>query len=256
MPRVIPSLLLRGQGLVKGVQFDNYKYVGDPINAVRIFSEKEVDELIFLDITATKENRAADSALIQTIADESFVPFCVGGGIRKLSQIRDFLNAGAEKVAINTAAIETPDLVREAAAAFGSQSIIISIDVRRSWRGTYTVYTRCGTCNTGLNPVDLARQVEQLGAGEILLTSINRDGTMSGYDIPLIKSVASAVTIPMIACGGARSLQDIHDVVVKGSASAAAAGSLFVFHGPKRAVLINFPERTSLDALWAGHTAR
>lgn len=256
MPRVIPSLLLRGQGLVKGIQFDNYKYVGDPINAVRIFSEKEVDELIFLDITATKENRVADPALIQTIADESFVPFCVGGGIRKLSQIRDFLNAGAEKVAINTAAIETPDLVREAAAAFGSQSIIISIDVRRSWRGTYTVYTRCGTCNAGLNPVDLARQVEQLGAGEILLTSINRDGTMSGYDIPLIKSVASAVTIPVIACGGASSLQDLHDVVVKGSASAAAAGSLFVFHGPKRAVLINFPDRTSLDALWAGHTAR
>lgn len=255
MPRVIPCLLLRGQGLVKGVQFDNYKYVGDPINAVRIFSEKEVDELIFLDIAATKEDRVSDPALIQMIADESFVPFCVGGGIRKLSQIRDLLNAGAEKVAINTAAVETPDFVREAAATFGSQSIIISIDVKRSWLGAYTVYTRSGNCNTGLNPVALARQAEQLGAGEILLTSINRDGTRLGYDIPLIRSVATAVSIPVIACGGARSLPDIHDAVVKGSASAAAAGSLFVFHGPKRAVLINFPGRSDLDALWTGHPA-
>jgi cyclase len=247
-PRVIPCLLLRGEGLEKGVRFKNYKYVGDPINAVRIFSEKEVDELLFLDIFATRENRIPLPDFIQRIADESFMPFGVGGGIRTVQDIRRLLSAGAEKVSINTAAVENPPLIKEASEVFGSQSIVVSIDAKQGWSGSYRVYTRAGTNRTKLDPVSWALQVEDLGAGEILLNSIDRDGTMKGYDLDLIKSVTDAVNIPVIACGGAGKAQDLGDAIRIGGAAAAAAGSLFVFHGPKRAVLINFPSSEELES--------
>ena len=248
-PRVIPCLLLRGEGLVKGVRFKDFKYVGDPINAVKIFSEKEVDELLFLDISATAAQRIPSPEFIQTIADECYMPFGVGGGIRSVEDIRRLLSAGAEKVSINSAAIENPDLIREASEIFGVQSIVASIDVKRRWNGGYRVYTRNGTRNTGLDPVKWAVEVEQLGAGEVLLNAIDQDGRMNGYDLKLIKAVTEAVNIPVIACGGAGKLQDLGDALHKGRASAVAAGSLFVFHGPKRAVLINFPSAEELDSI-------
>lgn len=246
--RVIPCLLLKGKGLVKGVRFKRHTYVGDPMNAVKIFNDKQVDELIFLDIAATAESRVVPIDVVQRIADECYVPFCVGGGIRTVQQIRDLLSAGAEKVAINTAAFENPCLVKEAAAMFGSQSIVVSIDCRRAWYGgTPRVYTHNGTRRTNLKPIDWARRLEELGAGELFVTSVEHDGTMAGYDCALTRIIADSVSIPIIACGGAGTMQHIRDVLDQGHASAAAAGSMFVYHGPRRAVLINYPTRDVLE---------
>jgi cyclase len=249
-PRVIPILLLRGEGLVKGIQFKDYKYIGDPMNAVKIFSTKEVDELLFLDIYATSENRCISLDLVRKIADEAYMPFGVGGGIRTVKEIKDLLGAGAEKISLNTSAIENPGLINEAASFSGSQSVVVSIDVKKNWKGDYLVYSHSGSKSTSLHPVDWAVKVESYGAGEILLNSIDRDGTMKGYDLKLIADVTSAVNIPVIACGGAGSVKDIADAVHTASASAAAAGSFFVFHGPKRAVLINVPSEEELTVLW------
>jgi cyclase len=249
-PRVIPILLLRGEGLVKGVQFKDYKYIGDPMNAVKIFSTKEVDELLFLDINATSENRCISLDLVRKIADEAYMPFGVGGGIRTVKEIKDLLGAGAEKISLNTSAIENPGLINEAASFSGSQSVVVSIDVKKNWKGDYLVYSHSGSKSTSLHPVDWAVKVESYGAGEILLNSIDRDGTMKGYDLKLIADVTSAVNIPVIACGGAGSVKDIADAVHTAGASAAAAGSFFVFHGPKRAVLINVPSEEELTVLW------
>lgn len=246
-PRIIPVLLLRDEGLVKGVRFKDYKYVGDPINAVKIFSDKEVDELFIFDISATNERRPIPVNLVRDIADEAYMPFCVGGGIRSIEDIQHLLSAGAEKVCFNTAAIEKPDLIEKAANIYGSQCIVVSIDVRKKWMGHHQIYSHSGKIATTLNPVDWAKNVEDLGAGELLITSIDFDGTMKGYDKEIISKVAEAVTIPVIACGGAGSLHDIFDVIQNAGASAAAAGSLFVFHGPKRAVLINYPNINELN---------
>lgn len=249
-PRVIPILLLRGEGLVKGIQFKDYKYIGDPMNAVKIFSTKEVDELLFLDIYATSENRCISLDLVRKIADEAYMPFGVGGGIRTVKEIKDLLGAGAEKISLNTSAIENPGLINEAASFSGSQSVVVSIDVKKNWKGDYLVYSHSGSKSTSLHPVDWAVKVESYGAGEILLNSIDRDGTMKGYDLKLIADVTSAVNIPVIACGGAGSVKDIAGAVHTAGASAAAAGSFFVFHGPKRAVLINVPSEEELTVLW------
>jgi cyclase len=243
----MPCLLLHEGGLVKTRQFSSPRYVGDPINAVRIYNEKEVDELVFLDISATGEQRGPSYELTAAIASECFMPFCVGGGIGELSQIESLLRLGVEKVAINTIAAEKPDFVEAAAQRFGSQSIVVSVDVKRTLFGSYGVYTRGGTKNLGVKPEVYARHMEELGAGEILLTSIDRDGTMKGYDLELTRSVAAAVTVPVIACGGAGSVADLAAVTAQAGASAAAAGSLFVYHGKHRAVLINFPARAQLD---------
>lgn len=249
IPRVIPCLLLHDGGLVKTRRFSSPSYVGDPINAVRIFNEKEVDELIFLDISATKEGRTPDFKLTSAIASECFMPFCVGGGIRDLGQIEALLRLGVEKVALNTIAAESPEFVEAAARTFGSQSIVVSIDAKRSMLGSYGVRTCAGTRSVGRHAVEYARRAEEWGAGEIMLTSIDRDGMMKGYDLELIRAVASAVTVPVIACGGAGSVADLAAVVRDAGASAAAAGSLFVYHGKHRAVLINFPARAELDAV-------
>ncbi len=240
-PRIIPVLLLKSGGLAKGIRFREFKYVGDPMNAVRIFNEKNVDELFLLDVTATQEGRTPSTDMVQRIADESYMPFGVGGGLRTVAQMRDLLRAGAEKISINTAAVETPEVIREASENFGRQSVTVSIDVKRDWRGRAEVYTRSGTQKTGRDPVDWAQQAEQLGAGEILLTAIDRDGTGAGYDVPLIRAVADAVKIPVIACGGAGKYADFVEAIQQGCASAVAAGSFFVFHGSHRAVLINYP---------------
>lgn len=245
--RVIPCLLLKNEGLVKTVKFKHPKYVGDPINAVRIFNEKEVDELVFLDITATIENRRPPFKLISEIATECFMPFCYGGGISKVEEIAELFKLGVEKVAINSSAVENPSLISRAAELFGNQSIVVSVDVKKNLFGQYRVYTHGGRKASKLDPVDFAVRMQELGAGELFLNSIDRDGTMQGYDIDLIKSVSEAVSIPVIACGGGGSLDDFADAVKKGGASAVSAGSLFVFQGRHRAVLITYPSIKELE---------
>lgn len=245
--RVIPCLLLKGRGLVKTVKFRNAKYIGDPINAVKIFNEKEVDEIIVLDITATMEQRKPSMRVISEIASECFMPLCYGGGIRALGDIKAIFNLGVEKVGINTYACENPHFVKEAAEVFGSQSIVVSIDVKRNVSGNYEVYTHGGTKATSLDPVCFVREMETMGAGEIFLNSIDRDGTMQGYDIELIRKVSSAVSVPVVACGGAAGVESLAEAVRQGGASAVSAGSMFVFHGRHRAVLINFPTSEELQ---------
>lgn len=247
IPRVIPCLLLRGDGLVKGVKFKNHKYVGDPINAVRIFNEKEVDELLFLDITATGESRIPPLPLIEKIADECCMPFGVGGGIRTVEEIRQILFSGAEKVCITTAAVKNPQLIEQAAGQFGSQSIVVGLEVKKNLFGKLVLTTNCSSQKTSLDPVGFAREMEKRGAGELVVNSVDRDGTMEGFDVDLIRAISGAVNIPVIACGGAGSLEHVVEAFSKGDASAVSAGSLFVFHGPKRAVLINYPDRATLE---------
>lgn len=249
--RVIPCLLLKGLGLVKTIKFKDPKYVGDPINAVKIFNDKEVDELIFLDISATVEKKRPAIELITRIAGECFMPLAYGGGIGTIQDIQDILSLGAEKVSINTVAVETPELIRAAADLFGSQSIVVSIDVRKKLFGGYEVCIRGGKKATGLDPVAHAVRMEELGAGEILINSIDRDGTMQGYDTDLIKKVAGAVSIPVIACGGAGRVEDL-GAAVKAGASAVSAGSMFVFRGRLRAVLINYPSIRELKEALRG----
>jgi cyclase len=248
--RIIPVLLLDGKGLVKGRHFKDFKYVGDPMNAVRIFNEKDVDELFFLDITATREERIPMIEMIEQIADECYMPFGVGGGIRTIEHIRDILRSGAEKVSVNSVAVENPQLIRNASEMFGRQSIVVSIDVKRNWRNKYVVYTHSGTKKTKLDTIAWAIKAEELGAGEILLNSIDRDGTGSGYDLDIIKAVSDSVEIPVIACGGAGRYHDLISAIDVGHASAVAAGSLFVFHGKHRAVLISYPKDNEWNDLY------
>jgi cyclase len=247
--RVIPILLLKEMGLYKSVKFKDLKYVGDPINAIKIFNEKEVDELIFLDINASVNNKEPNYQMLSDIASECFMPLCYGGGIKNLTQIEKILYAGVEKVSINTASVEDKNLIRNAADKFGSSTIVISIDSKKGFLSGYNTYTRSGKQNTKRNPVEFAKYVEDQGAGEILLTSIEADGTMSGYDLELIKTVSNSVSIPVIASGGAGSLQHMKEAVKVG-ASAVAAGSFFVFQGKHRAVLITYPDKAQLKELF------
>jgi cyclase len=248
--RVIPCLLLKNLGLVKTVRFKHPTYVGDPINAVRIFNDKEVDELVFLDITATRERRPPPFELIAKIASECFMPFCYGGGIRTMEHVTQLFTLGVEKIALNSTAAENPHFVNEVASVAGSQSVVVSIDVKRNLFGRYRVFTRSGTTRTEHDPVDYARRMQDSGAGEILLTSIDRDGTMTGYDLELIQRVSAAVSLPVVACGGASQIGDFVAGIDAGAA-AAAAGSLFVFTGKHRAVLINFPAPQDLQLAFA-----
>ena len=239
-PRVIPCLLLRNNGLVKTVRFKDPKYVGDPINAVKIFNDKEVDELIFLDITATREGRKPNFRLVSDLATECFMPFAYGGGIRDLAEIRELFQIGVEKVVINSAALNDPALIRKAVDLFGGQSIVVSVDVRKNLFGNYEVFSH-GTGKTVKKDVfSYLQEMQAAGAGEIFLNSVDRDGTGKGYDVDLVKRVTASVTVPVIASGGAGSVEDIQKVIAQGGASGAAAGSLFVFHGVHRAVLITY----------------
>jgi imidazole glycerol-phosphate synthase subunit HisF len=244
--RVIPCLLLRGKGLVKTIRFKDPTYLGDPINIVRIFNDKEVDELTFLDITASVEDRQPPFDLLQDIASECFIPFGYGGGVKSIEEIRRLLKIGIEKIVLNTSAIENRPLIKQAVVEFGSSTIVISVDYRKTLLGKSEVYCRSGKKASGIDPVSFAKEMEQAGAGVLILNCIDRDGTMQGYDIETVKKVSSSVSIPVIACGGARNLQDMARVVKEGGASAAAAGSMFVFQGPHRAVLISYPSQIDL----------
>ena len=248
--RIIPCLLLRNKGLVKTVKFRESAYVGDPINTVKIFNEKEVDEIFFLDIDATKTSSEPPYDLIERIASECFMPFAYGGGIKSLEQMDKIIKSGAEKIIINTSAFLKKNFIKEAVRQFGSSTIAVSIDVKKEFFKRNIVFIKGGTQSTGRNPVDYAKEIENEGAGEILINSIDRDGTMEGYDIELIKSVSQAVRIPIIACGGAGKMDDFRLAVKEGGASAAAAGSFFVFHGKRRAVLITYPEYSEISKLF------
>lgn len=245
--RVIPTLLLRGKGLVKTTRFKDPKYVGDPINAIRIFNEKEVDELVFLDIEATRTGRTPDLQTLSDIASECFMPLCYGGGVNRPELIEQILKTGVEKVSINSALVDNPELVRHAAREHGSSTIVASIDYKRGGLfGKAQVYTHAGTRGTGKSPVELAKLAEDLGAGEIALNCIDRDGTLQGYDVDMVRKVADAVSVPVIAVGGAGSLADFRSAIREGHASAVAAGAFFVFHGKHRAVLITYPGQDAL----------
>jgi cyclase len=227
--RVIPTLLWKDFGLVKGVGFDSWRRVGTVLPAIKVYNTREVDELILVDITATGEVREPDYESVAEFSSECFVPLTVGGGVRTLEQIRDLLKCGADKVAINTAAYETPELIRAASDRFGAQCVVASVDVRRHADGRCECFSHAGTRATGWEPVAWARDLERLGAGEILLTSIERDGTMQGYDLELICHVAQTVAIPVIASGGAGNYEHMAGAIISGKASAVAAASIFHF---------------------------
>ena len=256
LPRIIPVLLLKGKGLVKTVKFKNPRYIGDPINAVRIFNDLKADELVFLDITASKENRTINLDLVKNIGDEAFMPFGVGGGIKTISQIEEILKAGAEKVILNTNAFLKPELIKESSEYFGNQSIVVSVDVKKNMFGKYQVFIKGGSKRVNVNMQEYIKKIESLGAGEIIINSIDNDGKMNGFDIELIKIVSQSVNIPVVAIGGAGSLQDFKNAYLGGKAHAIAAGSFFVFHGPRKAVLINYPSKNELKELFNDGFAR
>lgn len=242
-PRIIPCLLVRSGGLVKTIRFKKDTYVGDPMNAVRLFNDLRVDELVFLDIDAHKDGRTISPELVRAIGAEASMPFAVGGGIRTFEDAKELISAGAEKVVLNTILSERPTLVREITGYFGSQSVVASIDAKKDIFGRYRVAVQGGKKILSVTPHDFAKKMEEYGAGEILINSIDRDGIGEGYDVELTKSVSDAVSIPVIALGGAGEYVHLRDAVRKGGASAVAAGSLFVFYGPRRAVLINYPNK-------------
>jgi cyclase len=246
--RVIPCLLIYKGGLVKSVKFKDYKYVGDPINAVKIFNEKEVDEIAILDISATSEKRSPFLSQITEIASEAFMPLSYGGGVTTIEQIKDIFYAGVEKVILNTSAFKNTKLINEAASLFGNQSVVVSMDVKNALLRGSRVYIENGKTNTGLTPVQYAKMMQDAGAGEIILNSIDRDGTFTGYDYKLISEVSKTIEIPLVALGGASNTMDFKKAI-KNGASAVAAGSMFVFQGPHRAVLISYPSQTELKEI-------
>ncbi|MFH6597905.1 AglZ/HisF2 family acetamidino modification protein [Ectopseudomonas khazarica] len=249
--RIIPALLLRESGLVKTQRFGKHKYIGDPVNAIRIFNEKEVDELILLDIDASRQGREPNYDLIESVAAECFMPFGYGGGISSIEQARRLFAFGVEKVVLQTAALAYPGLIREIAQRFGSQSVVVSLDIKRDWFGRYRLWSSSHRKALNGDWLDSLKLLVEAGAGEVLLNSVDRDGTLQGYDLRLIEIAAHAVGIPVIALGGAGSLQDFR-LATDSGASAVAAGSLFVMQGPHRAVLISYPNYSELESLFRG----
>ena len=250
--RVIPVLLIQKGGLVKSVRFKNYQYIGDPINTVKIFNDKEVDEIVILDISATGERRPPDMQLVRDLAGEAFMPLAYGGGITSVEQVKELIYNGVEKIIINSAAFATPNLIQQAAKWAGSQSVVVSVDTKKNTWGTYKVYTQNATINQGIHPVEFVKRMESEGAGELLLQDISRDGTFSGYALDLINEISGAVKIPVVACSGAASLPDFAGAV-KAGAAAVAAGSMFVLQRPHRAVLINYPSQQELQSQVFSH---
>jgi imidazole glycerol-phosphate synthase subunit HisF len=244
--RVIPVLLVNNGGLYKTQKFKNPKYVGDPINAIKIFNDKEVDELCVLDITASTQKREPNFKLIEEFASECFMPVCYGGGISKIEHAKKIFSLGIEKISLNFSAFKNQKLITEIATIYGSQAVVVSIDYKKNLFGKTYAYTLQGNESTKKTIIEYAKELESNGAGEILLNNIDRDGTFSGYDLEFIKLVASSVKIPVIACGGASKIEDFKEAVTKAGASAVAAGSMFVFHGVHRAVLISYPTQTEL----------
>lgn len=248
--RVIPVLLLQNGGLVKTRQFKKPTYVGDPINAIKILNEKEVDELVFLDIDASKERRGPDFGLLEQIASECFMPLGYGGGIRSLADINRIFSIGIEKVIFNTAAFTNESLIKEAAKEAGNQSVVVSMDIKKNLLGKRGLFSHAAAPLPKMDPLSFARHMQDTGAGELILNAVDRDGMMDGYDIELIEQIAGAVEIPVVACGGAGNLDHFKQAVYKGNASAVAAGSMFVFHGPLKGVLINYPSQEKLKTIF------
>lgn len=248
-PRIIPCLLVSNNGLVKTVKFSDPKYVGDPINAVRIFNEKEVDELIMLDIDASGKNIEPDYKRIEYWASECRMPLCYGGGIKTVEQAQTIFALGVEKIALSTEAINNPAIITKIADRVGNQSVVVVLDIKKKRFGGYEIYTNNGKKSTGLNPVDFTKKIEKLGAGEIVINSIDQDGTMNGYDIPLVDQIRNVVSTPLTALGGAGKLEDIGQLIQHFGIIGAAAGSLFVFKGVYRAVLINYPDNDQKEKI-------
>ena len=253
-PRIIPSLLLHDKGLVKTVNFKSPKYVGDPINAVRIFNEKEADELAFFDIDATVLDKEPDYILIEKIANQSRMPLCYGGGVKTVEQAQRIFGLGIEKIALSSAVIQSPQLVTQIADRVGSQSVIVVLDIKKKLLGGYEIYTHNGKQSTGINPITFAKELEQLGAGELIINSIDQDGLMKGYDMNLIDKIAEAISIPLTVLGGAGSISDIEKVIDKHGVIGVSAGSLFVFKGPYKAVLINYPTQSEKNRIFKINT--
>jgi imidazole glycerol-phosphate synthase subunit HisF len=252
-PRIIPCLLLKDRGLVKTVRFKKPFYIGDPINTVKIFNEKEVDEIIILDIMATTRHLAPDFEHIKTIVDEAFMPVCYGGGIKHLREMERLFSIGIEKVSLSSSAILDPKLITEAVRNFGSQAIVAILDVKKRFLRKKKVAWICnGKKVIDLPITDLIKKLEDLGVGELAINDIDRDGTMMGYDISFLKSISGLVKIPVIALGGAGKTDDLKKVIQDGGCSAAAAGSLFVYYGRKKGVLITYPQREVLDNMLHG----
>ena len=249
-PRIICVLLLKKNVLCKSVKFKNYKYVGDPINAVKIFTDKEADELMILDISASTEGRSPDLQLIRRIADEATMPFSVGGGIENLETIKEIISAGAERIVVRTAALKDPGFIKAAVNKFGQSTISICIDVKTNLFGKQVLAGNVPKRFLRVNPVDFARAMEQEGAGEIVVQSVDRDGTMSGYDNELLKKVASAVTIPVIALGGACNLKAMKTTWDETNVNGLAAASMFLYQGQRRGLLINYPNRKMIHSLF------
>jgi imidazole glycerol-phosphate synthase subunit HisF len=246
--RVIPVLLLRDKGLVKTVKFDKAKYIGDPINAVKLFNDKEVDELVFLDIDASKENRKPNFELVKNIASECFMPLGYGGGISTIDDVKQLFSIGVEKVIINSNALYKLDLITEASRIFGDQSIVVSIDVTKSFLGKYQIYSHSKKKSDYSDPIVFAQVAEKAGAGEIMINAVEKDGTMSGYDYKLIEMICKSTKVPIVVCGGAGQLSDLKKAVDAG-ASGVGVGSLFIYHGPHKAVLINYPTQSELKKI-------
>ena len=247
---VIPCLLLKGKGLVKTIKFRNPTYIGDPINAIKIFNDKEVDELVFFDINASAEKRHPNLKLINEIAGECFMPLAYGGGITSMQDIEDLIKIGVEKVIISSHAVKNPSFIQKVVKEFGSSTIVVCLDVKKTFLGNYEIYINNGRKSTGKGPVKMAKVFEEIGIGELIINSIDKDGTYTGYDIGLLKMITDNVTMPVVACGGASTLEDFGEVVKKAAVSAVAAGSLFVFHGYHKAVLINYPNQMTLEKLF------
>jgi cyclase len=246
-PRIIPVLLLKNQGLVKSKAFKNHRYIGDPINAVKIFNDLKADELVFLDIDASLKKQTISLNFIKNVGEEANMPFAVGGGIRTINNIRDIISAGAEKVIINSFAVEQPNFIQEASDTFGSSTIAVCIDVKKKMFGSMQTWIANGTKSTGYSPIEFAMLMEKKGAGEIIIQSIEKDGMMNGYDIELIRSISQAVNIPVTALGGAGNIEHMKAAYEQGYANGLAAGSMFVFHGIKQGILITYPEKTDLN---------
>lgn len=249
--RIIPCLLLHDEGLVKTIKFKNPRYIGDPINAVRIFNDKEVDELIFLDIDASKYKRPPNFRFIEDLATECFMPFAYGGGITTLEQIESILRIGVEKVVLNHHALSDLSFVQKAANHFGSSTIIGAIDVKKDLWGNYKVYDHVSKSTLSETPLAYSHKLQQAGVGEIFLNNVDRDGTYAGLDLQLIQKINNSISVPLVVCGGASSLHDIQAIISQTKISAVAAGSLFVYQGTHRAVLISYPQKSELKSLFS-----
>ncbi|MBM3176586.1 MAG: imidazole glycerol phosphate synthase subunit HisF [Bacteroidetes bacterium] len=247
--RVIPVLLLKNNGLVKTTRFKDPKYVGDPINAIKIFNDKEVDELLVLDILASKYQNEPNFELIEQIAGECFMPLAYGGGVTTFEQAKRLFSLGIEKVCLQTSAIENPSLITKLAEYYGSQSIVVSVDIKKNWLGKYELYHSSKSKIVVLNWKEFLKKIIEAGAGEIVLNAVDKDGTLSGPDLELIKMASALSKVPLVAIGGVSSLLDIKAAIGAG-ASAVAAGAYFIYHGPHRAVLITYPKRHELQSLF------